>query len=716
MENDHLLRMKAEEIFNKRLIEIENQHLTEQGKDILIKELVMKQVELELKIQEFNTIRNKNDFFPYNADDRIAQKQEDEENRNAIEISREHYLLFQSLLENPEGMNIFSLDRHFNYKAFSFAHKISMKKIWGVDIEPGIKILDLMPIDKVRERAKGNFELCMEGRNITIVQAFYDEEKNTTFWEDRYVPVHDKENGIIGLIAYVTEITERVQNEKRLYESREKLNAIFKNSADGIVLIDENGEIREWNPGSEKISGFSLSEVFGKKVWDIQYQLSSDQIRQKWTVDAIKKLWTNQFLVLREHETKTAVGAIVDKQGVNKVVEDLISPVFLNNQRYVVVIQRDITARKQVELALKRSEEKYKSIIENLTDIYYRADITGKLVMASPSCLKSFGYSSMDEVIGQNLEIIYKDPAERSRFIQLLKQNGKVKNYRTVLSRSDGSEIYVETTANILLDKEGNYEGVEGIVRDITDRLQAEKALTESEGSLREINATKDKLFSIIAHDLKSPFTSILGFSELLSNNLRKYSLEETNEYIDYINTSAKNTLALLENLLAWAKSQTGQLIYRPVKLEIFDVAREIIAVFDATAKIKNISLVNHPSNRIELITDQNILQTVLRNLVSNAIKYSFSNGKVGVESRKTGNMIEIQVTDEGIGIDKELQDSLFRIDKNIVMRGTANEKGSGLGLLICKELVEKLGGQIWVESEKGRGSMFKFTIPLGHQ
>jgi signal transduction histidine kinase len=288
-----------------------------------------------------------------------------------------------------------------------------------------------------------------------------------------------------------------------------------------------------------------------------------------------------------------------------------------------------------------------------------------------------------------------------------------VKNYRTILLKHDGTELSVETTANIMLDKDGNYNGVEGIVRDITDRKIAEQALKESEASLRELNATKDKLFSVIAHDLKSPFTCILGFSELLTDNLATFTLNETEEYIGHIHNSAKNTLALLENLLSWSKTLTGQMVFKPENVNLNRVAQEIMDVLSLQAKIKNITLINSLQTDNEIRADQNMLQSILRNLFTNAIKFTGNAGKIEIMASKFDGGIQIAVSDTGIGMDDESQSKLFKIDQNITKRGTANEKGSGLGLLICKEFVEKHGGSIWAESELGKGSVFKFTLPL---
>jgi len=237
--------------------------------------------------------------------------------------------------------------------------------------------------------------------------------------------------------------------------------------------------------------------------------------------------------------------------------------------------------------------------------------------------------------------------------------------------------------------------------------------IKESEIQLRELNATKDKLFSIIAHDLRSPFNGILGFSELLIENVNEFETAETEKYLGIINSSAKNTLVLLDNLLDWAKTQTGQINFNPEKLILSSIIHEVIETSNSMAKIKGISLNYIKSDKIEAFADENMLKIVLRNLISNAIKFTKVGGKIRVYAISKQGRVEITISDNGVGMNDETQNSLFSLETNETTMGTANEKGSGLGLVLCKEFVEKLGGNIWVESEEGKGSNFKFTLPL---
>jgi signal transduction histidine kinase len=188
--------------------------------------------------------------------------------------------------------------------------------------------------------------------------------------------------------------------------------------------------------------------------------------------------------------------------------------------------------------------------------------------------------------------------------------------------------------------------------------------------------------------------------------------VDKSEKYLGIINSSAKNTLILLDNLLNWAKSQTGQLSYKSEKINLSSMVQNIFEISTPIAKTKKISLNYNQTDDIEFYADVNMLNIVLRNLICNAIKFTNSNGEIVIYAVKNQNNIEVTVSDNGVGMNEETRNKLFKIDSNITTAGTADEKGSGLGLILCKEFIEKQGGEIWVKSELGKGSNFKFTLP----
>lgn len=244
-------------------------------------------------------------------------------------------------------------------------------------------------------------------------------------------------------------------------------------------------------------------------------------------------------------------------------------------------------------------------------------------------------------------------------------------------------------------------------------KLQAANTKVNQQNSeLQELNATKDKFFSIISHDLKGPLNSLTSFSNLLINYYESLSKEEVQMLAKDFDKSLKNLFALLENLLEWSRSQTGNIEFKP---EVFDLAKlleENHALLKAQAQNKKIDLVNTSNSSLNITAHKHSVNTVVRNLISNAIKFTPEGGTITCGWRTRGREVIVSIQDNGVGMSPEIMNKLFRIDTKHSSKGTAEEKGTGLGLILCKEFIEKNGGRIWVESEEGKGSIFSFSLP----
>ena len=245
-------------------------------------------------------------------------------------------------------------------------------------------------------------------------------------------------------------------------------------------------------------------------------------------------------------------------------------------------------------------------------------------------------------------------------------------------------------------------------LKNLKDTL--ENRILERTTELEKLNKTKDKLFSIIAHDLRNPFYHIIGLSELMITGKEMNSLE-TMEMCGLINQSANNASNLLSNLLTWSQSQTDGIKFNPEPVKLNDFIKNEISELYPLAAAKKIKII-HELKDIEARLDVNMIKTVLRNLLTNAIKYSYHEGEIEVKTMEKNNLIEVSVTDHGIGMDQNFAGMLFKICGNISREGTAQERGTGLGLLICKEFINKHGGEIIVESSAVKGSTFTFTLP----
>ena len=242
--------------------------------------------------------------------------------------------------------------------------------------------------------------------------------------------------------------------------------------------------------------------------------------------------------------------------------------------------------------------------------------------------------------------------------------------------------------------------------------IQLNNQLEVSEEKLKDSNATKDKFFSIIGHDLKNPLFVIQSMSEILETEFNETTIEEKMEFIKAIRESSKNAFALLEDLLHWARCQSGRIDYNPEPIHPKQIASKCINLLEAHALNKNLSLVNSVDATLIAFADKFMVETVIRNLTSNAIKFTPTGGTVKITGKVIGDFIQLGIEDTGIGLSENDIQKLFRIDVKNTEIGKSKEKGTGLGLILCKEFVEKHNGKIWVESELEKGSKFIFTIP----
>lgn len=264
-------------------------------------------------------------------------------------------------------------------------------------------------------------------------------------------------------------------------------------------------------------------------------------------------------------------------------------------------------------------------------------------------------------------------------------------------------------SANLVADVELKMLEINDLNKCLTKEIDVREDI---EQDLRTSNATKDKFFSIIAHDLRHPFNSISNFVTLMSKHAAALSKSDIIALSKELKESTDNTRDLLENLLQWAQAQRGSNPFKPEVIALVEITDEIIALLGPMAKDKKVQIESNVTTKTLVFADWQMLSTILRNLVSNAIKFTPENGAITMRASENDGMIQITVNDTGVGMSREKIGKLFKIDQQVVSRGTSNEKGTGLGLILCKELVEKNGGRIFAMSESGKGSTFAFTLP----
>ncbi len=338
---------------------------------------------------------------------------------------------------------------------------------------------------------------------------------------------------------------------------------------------------------------------------------------------------------------------------------------------------------------------------------------TGDFLEVNNSILESTGYTR-EEFLRLSFWHLTPPEYEEQEAIQFqtLNETGRFgPNFKEYI-RKDGSRYPLSISGALFIDTDGR-KVVWGIIEDLSDRRAKELIIKKQNKELQKLNATKDKLFSIIAHDLKSPFTAITGFSNLLLEQIKNKDIEGIDEYAKIINQSSSKALDLLMNLMEWSQLQTGRMKFKPEHFEINTIVNEAILLMSVNAEQKAISITSTLPLGIQVFADKAMLSIVIRNLISNAIKFTQPHGQITIASAIKQAELTISVIDNGVGIPEEQIDKLFIIDKVNSTLGTHQEKGTGLGLILCKEFIEQNNGKIWVESSDKAGSTFSFSLPL---
>ena len=430
-------------------------------------------------------------------------------------------------------------------------------------------------------------------------------------------------------------------------------------------------------------------------------------------------------------------------EGHAKVVRELVVPVFRGEKITAILgvgnkatdynqedidtllnianLSWEITERIKAEEAMRESEEHFHQIFD--TSPIGMALVNNKFTFIQVNqSFSDFVKYSVEDLLNLTFQdITHPDHLVGDNEGVKKLAAGEISIYQTEKKyiRKDKKEVWGSVQITPIFDKNRNFRYYLAMIKDINDRKMADAEIYRINEELKEANTSKDKFFSIIAHDLKSPFNSILGFSEMLKDDVLNLRMDEIKHYASLIHSSASNTFHLLENLLEWSRMQRGIIPFSPKSILLNQFVIDEFEVIKNNALQKNISLMSDIPKNLIISADENMLSNIIRNLITNAIKFTPKGGQIKVEAKvevevEAKSEVVISVSDSGIGIKPEAIQKLFKIETSFTTRGTENEKGTGLGLLLCKEFIEKHHGKIWVESEFGKGSKFSFSLAAG--
>lgn len=531
----------------------------------------------------------------------------------------------------------------------------------------------------------------------------------------------------IKIFCVCSDITDEktLEEKERLWNYQFKM--VWESSLDAMRLMDENGIVVDVNDAFCKIFEIDRKNIIGKPFTTC-YSKSDE-----YKLEAFKKNFEkNSLFEIRECRIFLWNG----KEKVFSVSNSIFS--MPDGEKRILSVFRDITRFREIENKVKAQESKLSRYFHLSKDGILALDKDGVILEANEAALKILKYEK-EQLIGQNiLNLISLNRKSDNKLIEYYFQ---FKNNREITIELDIRLANSHSFSAEIDAIETEEEEYIIIIRDISEKRKNEKKLEtymnelkrsaadleiknielqklnaqlkDSEERLKKLIETKDKFFSIVAHDLKNPFNALLGYVDALSDGFDDMSKEEIKTFVDGIKSSSHNIYSLLENLLSWSRIQLGKFNVNIEMTNLKEISEKIINLLRSSAEYKNIRLINEIKKEIRLYTDKNIVFSVLQNLTNNAIKFTKAGGFVKISAEINNNFVVVSVKDNGMGMTQTLLNNIFDLKKSVSTLGTKNEAGTGLGLSLCKEMLAKIGGDIWAESELGKGSTFYFKVPL---
>lgn len=507
---------------------------------------------------------------------------------------------------------------------------------------------------------------------------------------------------IINIESYRRDLDRKVKQRTEQLENQTqellKLKKAVETTEVGITITDTHGKIVYTNPADAAMHGYSTTELI-------------DQPSNIFGPPELRKQQPNQTENFHQYINWKREGLNLRKDGTTFPVKLISNIIRDQNDQPIgmVVVCEDITQRLRNEEMLR----KLSRAVEQSSSSILITDTEGVIEFVNPAFTQTTGFEP-EEVIGQTPRILKSGKHTDSTYEQLWETilAGNVWQGELINRRKNGKLYWQNIRITPVKNTHGQTSHFIAIQEDITVRKNAEIALKKSEKQLRQLNATKDKFFTIIGHDLKNPITTLLGFTELVRDMHHTFEPEELQTILTEINTSANQLHKLLQNLLDWAQTQTGRIKYEPQKVDLHLACHQNIELLKYTASKKNISIQNEIPVQTFTNADLNMLDTIMRNLLTNAIKFTPSGGHITITHTPQNGFHQIAITDTGVGLTSGQIQRLFQIQHTHSTKGTNEEPGTGLGLILCHEFIGMHKGKIWAESSPNQGTTFFFTLP----
>ena len=567
------------------------------------------------------------------------------------------------------------------------------------------KLLDLIEATPSQQK-KFSIKQVLQGKINSAELTFIKKDGGLVEVLGNFSVTYDTQKRIKHIGGIFSNITAKKAFEQELLLMR----AIFEASNDGIAVESDNSFVIV-NNSFAKIFGYEKGDdLLNTNPMSLVDEADYKRIKGYTEARARKEVAPNHYEFLSKQ-----------KNGTKNYIEVSVTSFEFINDIFFVIISRDVSERKRVQQAIKESEERYRTITESLDDSLWTAERDGnamRYTFFTSSIEKITGYSQSEFL--QDTRYFFKItfPDDFKMVKEKLRKfiNNYYKNSEELVFRiihKQGHLVWIKNKITVTRNQHGAILKMFGLISDVSIQKKAEEEVQKSSDNLKKLNDTKDRFISIVSHDLRTPFSSILGFTDILLND-DEISAEESKQYIGYIQESAQSMLALVNSLLDWTRLQTGRIRFEPAKIDLYESVKKAFDTLSGFAIKKGITLENLVTEEVNVFADKSLLSQVFGNLLSNALKFTQSGGKISISFAQSDvpRFIEVWVSDTGTGISKENLAKVFDVDTKFTSEGTAGEKGTGLGLSLVYEIVEKHGGKIWVESKIGEGTTFKFTLP----
>ncbi len=513
---------------------------------------------------------------------------------------------------------------------------------------------------------------------------------------DYYVNSSDKikpnENSIVVVLIDITE-NKRILSE--LKESEKKFKTLAESGPYAVLMYQDNNYIYV-NSAAEKLLEYSFDELKSMKLFEFV-----DEDFRHIVYDYSQKRQNGEEAP-SNYDVK-----VVLRNGQKKWVHVAGCSILHNGSYAGLISMADITKIKEIENQLRQKEKRYKNVVQNTPIINFELDENGYFILFEGQGVINSGLNKIKIVNESFLTVFEKYPD----VCEIIKKALGGEKQKFVFNFNN---FIFEVILNPIINDFCEVSSCIGVAIDITNRKFNEDKVIKQNEELLILNQEKDKFFSIISHDLRSPLHGLLGITKILCEDYSSFSSSEFKDISQNIYYSALNIYKLLDNLLLWSKLKRGLLTYTPQIFELKEIINNNILTVKQKAIDKEINIEVSGDDSLRVYADLHMIDSVIRNLLTNALKFSYRNSRIIIEYNKCSDEeIRIKVQDFGIGIKKESIPKLFKIDEKINSSGTEGEPSSGLGLILCKDFVEKQKGRIWVESELGVGTSFYFTLPL---